>query len=226
MRTDCRKYYDDAYFNRAISHGSGFKKYRISKILQIYTPCRQDRVLELGSETGGSAFALASLCDKVVGVDYIKRHVDFCKEKARSEGIKIKFVLADAQNTGLDSDSFDVVVCADLFEHLYPDVFLRVLAECKRLLRPGGRLVVWTPHAGHIFEMLNGKARASHVDYKSMDYLVRNLRENGFFIQKAYYTNSHVPVFRYFETVLAPVLPFMRRRIAILARKENLCTGS
>jgi SAM-dependent methyltransferase len=42
-------------------------------------------------------------------------------------------------------DSFDVVVVVDLLEHVEDDGTL--VAELRRVLRPGGRLVVNTPHA-------------------------------------------------------------------------------
>ena len=46
-----------------------------------------------------------------------------------------------------EAGRFDVVVIADVLEHLYDP--WRVLGEAKRMLAPGGNLVVSLPHVGH-----------------------------------------------------------------------------
>ena len=47
----------------------------------------------------------------------------------------------------LQSASFDAVLLLEVIEHLTDDQLHSTIAEIKRLLRPGGRLVVSTPHA-------------------------------------------------------------------------------
>ena len=61
------------------------------------------------------------------------------------------FRVSDARASGLASGSFDVVVAADLFEHLYPDDSEAVAAEAFRLLWPGSRIPVWPPGEGPSF---------------------------------------------------------------------------
>ena len=82
--------------------------------------------------------------------------------------------------------------------------------------------MIWTPHRGHILEILKNHdillARdVSHVDYKSMDRLLTSLKRHGFRILKHYYAESHVPVLSVIEKALLGVIPLLRRRIAILA---------
>ena len=226
-----REYYDESdYFNEKIETHvdllkSPFQKYRISKVLQIYSPDGEESVLDMGCALGAFCFALAPLCKEITGVDYSRKAIGLCNRFLRkSQYSNIKFICGDAQNTGLKSESYDVIICADLFEHLYPEVSEKVLDECRRLLKKSGKLVIWTPHRGHILEILKNnniilKRDISHVDYKSMDYLLRSLRKRNFSIQKAYYAESHIPVFRVLERLLLPVLPLFRRRIAILAEK-------
>ncbi|MCR5009657.1 MAG: methyltransferase domain-containing protein [Clostridia bacterium] len=58
-----------------------------------------------------------------------------------------RFICADASDTGLPSESFDTIIMNDAFEHLAdPEA---VLAECKRLLRLGGRVFMNFPPYGH-----------------------------------------------------------------------------
>lgn len=204
---------------------NSFQKYRISNVFQIYTPTKKQRVLDLGCGWGTFCFAVAPLCEQIVGVDYSQKSIDLCnKHLAKSNHNNIKFVCADAQDTGLERESFDVIICADLFEHLYPNVFENVLDECRRLLKKNGKLVIWTPHRGHILEILRNnniilKKFVSHVDYKSMDRILDSLNKRDFTIEKSYYIESHIPVLRGVEKQLLHILPILRRRIGILAEK-------
>lgn len=58
-----------------------------------------------------------------------------------------RFICADASDTGLPAEGFDTIIMNDAFEHLAdPEA---VLAECKRLLKPGGRVFINFPPYGH-----------------------------------------------------------------------------
>jgi 2-polyprenyl-3-methyl-5-hydroxy-6-metoxy-1,4-benzoquinol methylase len=203
-----------------------FYEFRIAKVLEIYSPTKEEYVVDLGCALGTFCFVLAPRCKQVIGVDYSTKAIAICNNLQRkSPNNNVKFICSAVHDTGLESGSVDVVICADLVEHLYPAVFEKTLDESRRLLRKHGKLVVWTPHRGHIIEILANndmflKRNVTHVDYKSMDCLLNNLQKRNFAIKKAYYTESHIPVFRIFEKLLLPVLPVMRRRIAVLAEKE------
>lgn len=220
-------YFKDAKYTRLTDLESRFQKYRILKILQIYTPNKGESILDLGCGWGTFCFAFSPLCEKIIGVDFNKKGIDLCNRILKKWKFQnIKFLCADAQNTGLKSNSYDVIICADLFEHLYRDTFDNVLDECSRLLKIGGKLIVWTPHRGHILEILKNNniiltKEEGHVDYKSMDYLINSLLNRKFLIKKSYYAESHVPVFCIIERLFSKLLPIMRRRIAILAEKTT-----
>jgi len=228
-----RDYYNgDDYFDESIKTYTevlkgAFQNYRVSKVLEIYSPGKGENVLDMGCAMGTFCFALAPLCKQITGIDYSRKAINLCNKFLKdSPYSNIKFVCADAQDAGLESQSYDFIVCADLFEHLYPEVSEKVLDECRRLLKKHGKLVIWTPHRGHILEILKNnnillKRDTSHVDYKSMDYLLKSLRKRNFSVQKAYYAESHIPVFRILERLLISVSPLFRRRIAILAEKRG-----
>ncbi len=97
-------------------------------------------------------------------------------------------------------------------------------AEAFRILRPGGHFSTWTPHRGHVLEAMKNrnlilKRDITHVDYKSMSKMKSLLSDAGFTIERAYYAESHVPGLRIAERLLQSVVPFLRRRIAVLGRK-------
>jgi len=225
-----REFYDRSdYFEEGTEHlrdlTSPFQRYRVDKVLQLYEAGRDERVLDLGCGWGTFCWALAHRVREMVGLDFSQKSIDLCESRLAESGLdNVSFICADARNTGLEATSFHLVIAADLMEHLYPDDSRAVIAEAFRLLDKGGRLVIWTPHRGHILEILKArgfilKRDVSHVDYKSMDRLKDMLTQQGFLVEKAYYAESHLPGLRSVERALLARIPMLRRRIGILARK-------
>lgn len=232
-----QRYYDRSdYHSTDAAHladlSSSFQRYRVRKVLQIYQPVGKDRVVDLGCGWGTFCFELEDRVEEIVGVDFSQKSINFCEAEAERRGCDgVRFVRADAKDTGLAQGNYDLIIAADFFEHLYSDDSILVLHECRRLLRNGGRLVIWTPHRGHFLEMLKNndiilKADPTHVDYKSMARLKEMVRDAGFRVEKSYYAESHLPILRGVERALMSVIPMLRRRIAILAIKEGSAATS
>jgi len=228
-----KEHYDSSeYFEgRGAAHltdlESPFQRYRVAKVSQIHPPLATDRVVDLGCGWGTIGFALAGRVASVVGVDFSERSIEICTRLLdESPRANLRFLQADAGDTGLEGGGYDLVIAADLFEHLYPDDSRRVAAEAFRLLAPGGRFATWTPNRGHVLEALKNrdiilKRDITHVDYKSMDDMKRLLSDAGFTIERAYYAESHLPGLRTVERWMQSVVPFLRRRIAVLGRKPG-----
>jgi ubiquinone/menaquinone biosynthesis C-methylase UbiE len=226
-----KSYYDDVYYSNAKIMDDALKGrlhfYKLKKVFKLYLPGKNERVVDLGSAWGAFSFELAPYCKQTIGVDFSETAAKYCMRRLRSAKLaNLSFVCADAQNTGLKPDRIDSIFCSDLVEHLYPDQFTNMLDECKRVLRPGGMLVIWTPHRGHILERMKNnnillKRDPAHVDYKSMRIIVDELEKRGFKILKNYYTESHLPVWNLIEKIGLPFIPLLRRRIAILAEKQK-----
>lgn len=105
------------------------------------------RVLDVACGSGGIAARVAekSGC-AVVGMDLNRSAVE--QARAREEtarlGSRARFEVGDASQALPFADgSFDAVLCIDAINHL-PDR-ARVLAEWRRVLRPGGRLLFTDP---------------------------------------------------------------------------------
>ena len=96
------------------------------------------RVLDLGCRYGALTRAYAAGND-VVGVDVDRDAL----EQAAALGIETRW--ADVEEPlPFDDESFDVVVGGELFEHLRDPA--AVVAEARRILRPGGTLVGSVPN--------------------------------------------------------------------------------
>lgn len=102
---------------------------------------RGKRVLDLGCGTGYGAAELARTAAAVSAVDVAPEAVEWAREKF---GEHADFRQASATALPFDDDSFDAVVCFEVIEHLAE--WPRLLTESKRVLAPGGVLIVSTPN--------------------------------------------------------------------------------
>ncbi|MEM8834576.1 MAG: bifunctional demethylmenaquinone methyltransferase/2-methoxy-6-polyprenyl-1,4-benzoquinol methylase UbiE [Planctomycetota bacterium] len=105
-----------------------------------------DEVLDMACGTGDLTRAFADAgAKRVVGGDFTAPMLDIARTKrlgpAREpDRANIEYVLADAMNLPFEDDSFDVLSIAFGIRNVAePD---KAFAEFKRVLRPGGRLIV------------------------------------------------------------------------------------
>jgi SAM-dependent methyltransferase len=71
-----------------------------------------------------------------------------------------EWVQADMTSTGLPAESFDRVLCISVLEHLEEETAAKALGEMRRLLAPGGRVLVTTD--------VDGAHRTLKVDYRRL----------------------------------------------------------
>ena len=100
-------------------------------------------VLDVGCGTGIFIKPLIEAgCDKVYGVDGPQEYVSH----ALKRGYKDVFIVDDLNFNPipLESESFDLVICKDVFEHLHNP--LAVLEEIRRVLKVGGYFLFHVPN--------------------------------------------------------------------------------
>jgi ubiquinone/menaquinone biosynthesis C-methylase UbiE len=100
-------------------------------------------VVEVGAGTGELAIRIAPNVNKVFAYDYSSAMVCVAKNKAEQKKIpNIHFNHAIAEELPRPNHSTDVVIASNLLHLLpKPTVFL---AEAKRILKPGGKIIVPT----------------------------------------------------------------------------------
>jgi ubiquinone/menaquinone biosynthesis C-methylase UbiE len=98
---------------------------------------RHKRILDVGCGTGLMSEKLAASGRHVCGVDLSAAMI---RRAQRKSGPRLDFILGDAEKLPSENASFDAVVNLISFHH-YPNP-ARAAAEFRRVLRPGGRLVL------------------------------------------------------------------------------------
>jgi len=102
------------------------------------------KVADFGCGVGAVTRMMAEMVGSsgsVMGIDSSEAQVEQATDFCRSAGLtNVEFRVADACNTGLPRESFDMVYCRFLLLHL-PDP-AACLREMRDVLKPGGTLVI------------------------------------------------------------------------------------
>ena len=93
-------------------------------------------VLDLGCAGGFLSDAIARKGARVTGIDPAAQAVDAAKAQAAAENLDIRYDVGVGETLPYDDESFDVVVCVDVLEHVAD--LQEVLRQIARVLRPGG----------------------------------------------------------------------------------------
>lgn len=116
------------------------------------------RVLDVGCGHGLLANHIAARTGlSVTGVDINPVLIDVARQSDESD--LNEFLVASATQLPLPSQTFEVVTCVEVLEHL--DHPLAALSEMRRVLKVGGLLVASVPN-----ERLNAFSKTSHSDHK------------------------------------------------------------
>lgn len=114
------------------------------------------RMLDVACGAGQIAIPAARAGVQVTGIDIASNLVVQARERARREGVDVRFDEGDAEQLPYDDASFDLVV--SLIGAMFAPRPDHVAAELLRVCRPGGRIVManWTPtgHVGQMFKVI------------------------------------------------------------------------
>ena len=103
-------------------------------------------ILDIGCGDGGLTYCLARAGVHMVGIDNEALGIDFAKNNIASTGemLECEFVVGSAYELPFPDDHFDHVVSCEVIEHVnHPE---KMIAEARRVLRPGGLFVLTTPY--------------------------------------------------------------------------------
>jgi glycosyltransferase involved in cell wall biosynthesis len=176
------------------------------------------KILDLGCSGGALAKLLGQQGHHVTGIDF--------QRVGDVEDHLAHFVQADLEQ-GIPEEigtGFDVVVAADVFEHVRDPA--RLLSDARRCLRPQGLLLASVPNFGHWYPRL--RVAAGRFDYDQRGILDRtHLR---FFSKQSFRRMAEASGFRVIK-IRSIGLPFDTLRVdgrvgRALARADQLSVGA
>jgi len=143
----------------------------------------QHVVLDAGARDASHSVRLARRFGcRVVAIDPIPLHVERARKRIADEDVSDQIDLSEAalESLPFDDESFDYIWCRDVLNHVELE---RGLSECKRVLRPGGSMLVYQTFATEALEPREAKrffaAAATHAENMSPSNFEARARSVG-----------------------------------------------
>jgi ubiquinone/menaquinone biosynthesis C-methylase UbiE len=121
------------------SYRKGFPASMMTRLAELQVGLPGQSVLDLGTGTGLLGLEMARRGCDVLGLDPSEDLLVKAREAAQTEGLSTRFVQGVAEETGLATDSFNVVTAATAWHWFDKSKAAR---EARRLLKPDGRLAI------------------------------------------------------------------------------------
>lgn len=160
-------------------------------IMHLSNEVAPGRLLEIGCGSGEFLMRMQALGWEVQGVDFDALAVTHCKQL----GLDVE--CGDLQSVRYPSNHFDAITMNHVIEHLFDP--RETLKECRRVLKPGGRLVVVTPNPlsrGHrqFGASWRGLEPPRHIHLFSPDNLRKLADDAGLSNVETYSTAAHAEI--------------------------------
>jgi demethylmenaquinone methyltransferase/2-methoxy-6-polyprenyl-1,4-benzoquinol methylase len=110
--------------------------YKETEVAELLSCEGHELVLDIGGGTGHYARYLSPFCKEMVVID----ESDEMLSRLKSGG-NIRPVCGNIFHNCYDDESFDIILLCDVLHHIENQVLL--LNECRRLLKPGGNLLIY-----------------------------------------------------------------------------------
>lgn len=198
---------------------------------------QNSKILDAGCGEGVASIVLATQYGyEVKGIDLLPESINRAqKHAARNQISNVEFKEGDYNQLSFDDNSFDGVFTLETLVH--SSDISQTLAEFKRVLKPGGVLVLHEytiqplegiPDTGLCDNLLaiikgSGMHGLIHFTHNSFE---KRLLDNGFTkVQQENLTKNIMPMARYFKRLALPAYPLVK-----LFKKErkypNITTGA
>jgi ubiquinone/menaquinone biosynthesis C-methylase UbiE len=182
-----------AYYAQSPAHADPEE---LRRIVDLVRPDGSERLLDVATGPGHTAFAFAPRVRQVVGIDLTPQMLEVASRIALERGVaNVQFQRADVARLPFADGIFDLVTCRRAAHH-FPDLE-GALREMKRVLRIGGRLLVEdrsVPEDDYVDETMNHLDvlhDPSHVrEYRTSEWRVM-LERAGFRVMSESFLVKH-----------------------------------
>ena len=130
---------------------------------QVLANLQFNSILEVGCGTGKNTSFYAQIGKKVHAVDFSQGMIDKAKEKVKAEHVTFS-IMDITKKWSFDADSFDLIVCNLVLEHIGDISF--VFSEASRVLESNGRFFI---NELHPFRQYNGKKARYQKDGEELE---------------------------------------------------------
>jgi ubiquinone/menaquinone biosynthesis C-methylase UbiE len=198
----------------------------LTRLVELASPQPEWTVLDVGSGTGHTAFALAPHVAAVIGTDLTPEMLAEAERLRTARGIaNVSFRVADVHRLPFADRTFELVTCRRAAHH-FSDIG-KALHEMRRVLCPGGRLVIddrSVPEDDTVDACMNELDRLhdeSHVrEYRPSEWRQMVL-DCGFAIYAVNPYSQHRPLSALTHGVSAENVARIEARLAALDDRER-----
>jgi ubiquinone/menaquinone biosynthesis C-methylase UbiE len=131
------------FYDRVVAMATREAEFK-QRIVELMSDAAQGSLLDLGCGTGTLSIAIKRHYPElsVCGVDADADILDRARRKARKAGAEVRFQQGMADALPFADASFDAVVSTLMFHHLLPAAKHAAFAEVRRVLKPGGTVLI------------------------------------------------------------------------------------
>jgi ubiquinone/menaquinone biosynthesis C-methylase UbiE len=207
----------------AYGHGRRLSK-RLKKCFELLDPQPNENVVDVGCGRGEIVLNCVARGARAIALDVSSAALQLIGPAAQQWTIdptEVMCLRARIEAMPIRSEWADALVMSDIIEHIPGDVAPVALAECYRVLKPGGRLIIHTQPNRRLvdttvpilarwsrywnvklpsdlrMEMTDGAGPEYHVNEQTRGQLARCLRQAGFRIEQLWLEGTY-PIHRIF----------------------------
>ena len=110
-------------------------------------------------------FVSSGIPEKAIyGVEVSKNRIKRCQES----GFKNVFLIENEKLLPFPNDEFDLINCMEVIEHIHHEEGRRILADIRRVLKPGGFLIISTPNypIKRFYDLYDALIHGMHARFK------------------------------------------------------------
>ena len=176
--------YDQRYGPQLVKRAGALPSKRRIKKIALYRSIigrGHESILEIGCGPGDLTYALVDQAEKVMAIDISAKAIELAKMRkdlwplSEAQKQKAEFRQMSAVQLDFPDATFDWVVSTSVVEHLHPEDVSSHMSEVRRVLKAGGKYLMWCPNGlGHHSD------REGHLSMMSYGEWMDKLRDAGF----------------------------------------------